>query len=429
MNIQKKDLGNSQIELTVEFSVEEFKPHILRGAEQVSMHVKIEGFRPGKVPYEILKNKIGEMTILEEAARIAIDKTIDKVISENVSGQIVGQPRINVSKLAPDNPMEYKILLAMLPEIKIGDYKNLNIIQDAIEVKDAEVEDLIAELREMRANEIISEAEIKHGDRVIADIEIFLDKIPVEGGHGKSAGLIMGKNYVIPGFDKKIIGAKKNQVREFSLPYPDDYRDKNLAGKIAEFKVSVKEVYNRILPEVSDDFAKGFGLKNPDELRDSIKKSLLSEKEREQKQKSQSEMTDKIISRTKFGDIPEMLVKHEAEVMMSELEYNVKNQGAKFEDYLAHLKKTRDQITLELMPDAVKRVKVSLVMREISGLEKIFASREEVDAAIDEILNKYKDNKNTEDKIKSREFHDYTANNLTGKKVMEKLLEWNVRKK
>jgi len=119
MNISKKDLGKSQIELTVEFSAEEFKPYVLRGVEKVSQEVKIEGFRPGKAPYEILKNKIGEMTILEEAARIAIDKNIDKVIKENVVGQIVGQPQVNITKLAPDNPMEYKMVLTMLPEVNL----------------------------------------------------------------------------------------------------------------------------------------------------------------------------------------------------------------------------------------------------------------------------------------------------------------------
>lgn len=428
MNIIKKDLGKSQIELTVELTVEEFKPYILRGAEKVSSEVKIEGFRPGKAPYEVLKNKIGEMTILEESARIAIDKTLDKVIKENVVGQIVGQPQVNITKLAPDNPMEYKMVISLLPEVKLGSYKGLKIKQAPAEVKDEEVEKLISELREMRASEVISEAEIKDGNRVIMDIEIFIDKVPVEGGQGKGAGLIVGKNYIIPGFDKKIIGAKKGDTREFSLPYPADYHDKNLAGKMAEFKVKIKEVYNRILPEVNEEMAKGFGLKNVEELKSNIKKSLLAEKQQKATQESEAAMLDKIIGASKFADIPETLIKHEAEVMISELEYNVKTQGGKFDDYLSHLKKTREQIMLELMPDAVKRVKVSLVIREVAGLEKISASHEEVHKAIDDILKQYKDNETVIERVKSHAYHDYVENNLTGKKVVEKLREWNVEK-
>jgi len=428
MNITKKDLGKSQIELTVELTAEEFKPYLPRAVEKVSLEVKIEGFRPGKVPYEILKAKIGEMTILEEAARLAVDKTVEQAIKNNVTEQIVGQPQINISKLAPDNPLEYKIVLTLLPEVKLGKYKELAIKEAKPEVKDEEVEKLISELREMRGQETISEAEVKEGNRVIMDIEIFLDKVPVDGGQGKDTGIIVGKNYVIPGFDKKIIGAKKGDTREFTLPYPAEHHQKNLAGKIAEFRVKIKEVFNRVLPEVNDEFAKGFGLDKVEELKGNIKKSILAEKQEKEKQASEGVMLDKIIDAAKFGDIPEVLVKHEAEVMMSELEYSVKKQGAKFEDYLLHLKKTREQMQLEIMPEAVKRVKASLIIWEVGKLEKIAVKHEEVHEEIDKVLKQYKGKPEVEERIKSHAYHDYVENNLTGKKVMEKLREWNIIK-
>ncbi|OGF30344.1 trigger factor [Candidatus Falkowbacteria bacterium RIFCSPLOWO2_12_FULL_45_13] len=428
MNITKKNLDKSQIELTVEMTAEEFKPYTLRGAEKVSTDVKIEGFRPGKVPYDILKAKIGEMTILEEAAHIAIDKTADKAVRENVSEQIVGQPQINITKLAPDNPLEYKIVLTLLPEVKLGKYRDLKIKQAKAEVKDEEIEKLITELREMRASETIAEGEVKDGQRVILDIEIFLDKIPVEGGQGKGASVIMGKNYVIPGFDKHIIGAMKNDSREFSLPYPVKHHDKNLAGKLAEFRVKIKEIYDRRLPEVNDNFVKGFGLKSPDELRNNIKKSLAAEKESEEARRSDAALLDKIIGASKFGDLPDLLIKHEAEVMMSELEYGVKKQGGKLEDYLTHLKKTREQMILDIMPEAVKRVKISLIIRGIAKLEKISVSREEIQKVVDDIAKQYKDNQTVRERASSHAYHDYVENNLAGKKVMEKLREWNVVK-
>ncbi|MDD4901271.1 MAG: trigger factor [Patescibacteria group bacterium] len=428
MNITKKDLGKSQIELTVELTAEEFKPYTLRGAEKVSQEVKIEGFRPGKVPYDVLKARIGEMSILEAGAQLAVDKTLDKAIKENVTEQIVGQPQVNITKLAPDNPMEYKIILTLLPDVKLGKYRDLGIKQAKAEVKDEEVEKLITELREMRASEVAADAPVKEGNRVILDIEIFLDKVPVEGGQGKGTSVIIGKNYVIPGFDKNIIGAKKNETREFSLLYPAEHHDKNLAGKMAEFRVKIKEVFNRVLPEVNDDFAKGFGLKSPAELRSNIKKSLAAEKEQEEKRKSEAAMMEKIINAAKFSDIPEMLIKHEAEVMMSELEYNIKQQGAKFDDYLAHLKKTRGQMALELMPDAVKRVKASLIIREVAQAEKIAVSHEEIHKVIDETAKQYKNKPEVLERVRNHAYHDYVENNLTGKKVMEKLREWNIVK-
>lgn len=428
MKIEKKDLGRSQVELTVELTAEEFKPYVLRGAEKISMEIKVEGFRPGKAPYEILKAKIGEMTILEEAARIAIDKTIDAAIKENIIGQIVGQPQVNITKLAPDNPVEYKAIITLLPEVKLGSYKDLKIKEAKAEVKDEEVEKLILQLREMKASEALTEAAAEEGDRVVMDIKIFIDKVPVESGQGKGASVLLGKNYVIPGFDKKIIGAKKDEDLEFSLPYPAEHHDKNLAGKMAEFRVKIKDVYSRILPEIDENFSKGFGVDSPSELKSNIKKSLQAEKQQQEEQKSEKAMLDKIIKGAKFGEIPEVLVKHEVEVMMSELEYNVKQQGAKFEDYLVHLKKTREQIMLDLMPDALARVKVSLIVRQVGEQEKISVSHEDIHKAIDGILKQYKGNQAVEDRIKSPVYHDYVANNLTGKKVMEKLREWSVIK-
>ena len=127
MNVQKKDLGKSQVELIVELTFEEFLPYINRGVVKVSQEVKIEGFRSGKASYEILKSKVGEMAILEEAARIAINKTIDQVIKGQVTEQLVGQPQIDITKLAPNNPLEYKATIIILPDVELGDYKNAKV--------------------------------------------------------------------------------------------------------------------------------------------------------------------------------------------------------------------------------------------------------------------------------------------------------------
>lgn len=434
MNIQKKDLGKSQIELTVELPFDEFKPYIKQGAEKISREIKIEGFRPGKVPYEILKQKIGEMAILEEAARIAINKTLETAIKDNVTGQSqrevspVGQPQVNIIKLAPDNPMEYKAVLAILPEIKLGDYKNAKVKLEKTEVADEEVEKMINDLREMQVKEIIADREIKNGDKAVVDIEIFLDKVPVEGGQGKGTGVIVGKGYIVPGFGKKLIGGRKGEVREFSLPYPEDHHQRNLAGKLVEFRVKIKEIYERQLPEINREFAKSFGSNNVDGLKENIKKGLAAEKQRKAGQKAEIEMLDKIIEKTKFGDMPEILIRNEAENMIAELEAGVANQGGKFEDYLSHLNKTRDQLALDLLPNAVKRVKTSLLIREIALAEKISAEDAEIDKEIEHILNHYKDSKGIEEKVKSPAHREYLRNLIGGRKVIDKLKEWNMEK-
>ncbi len=428
MNIIKKDLTKSQIELTVELSVEEFSPYLPRAAEKVSREIKIEGFRPGKAPYEILKSKIGEMTILEEAAKLAINKTIDKIIEENISGQIVGQPQINITKLAPANPLEYKIVLILLPQVKLADYKKVKVKFRKAEVKDEEVDKLITELREMRAKEVISQEAVRHGDKVILDIAMFLDQVPLEGGQNKGAGIIIGKNYIIPGFDKKLIGAKTGDSREFNLTYPANHHQANLAGKLVDFRVNIKEIYNRELPEVNQELAKNFGLSSVGELKDNVKKSLLAEKERGEEQKCELAILDKLVAQSKLGEIPEVLIKHESEVMLSELEYNLKAQGGKFEDYLSHLNKTREQLILDLLPEAIKRVKVSIIVRKIAHLEKIEVSEKELDQATEALLKQYQNDKNIKDRIESQSYKQYLSNNIISQKTIEKLKEWNVEK-
>ncbi len=428
MKVEKKELGKSQVELMVELSTSEFKPYIEQGAVKVSRDVKISGFRPGKVPYRVLKQKIGEMTILEEAARIAIDKTIDSVIKNHVTGQPVGQPQVSVIKLAPDNPMEYKVVLAMLPEVTLGDYKNVKIKKKKVEVKSEEAEKMIEQLKEMQVKEVIADREARDGDKVIVDIQMFLDNVPIERGQSKDLAVIIGKDYIVPGFDKQLIRARKNEVKSFSLPYPANFHQKNLAGKLVNFKVVIKEIYKRQLPVLDDQFAHKLGFRNLSELRNNTKTSLLAEKEQREEQKVEIEMIEKIADKTKFGDVPELLVNHEAEIMIAELENSIVNQGGKFDDYLASLKKTRDQLALDLLPEAVKRVKGALLIREIALRENIKVSEQEVEKKAEELTGRYKGYKKIKQRIKEPSYKRYLQNVLVNRKVVEKLKEWNVEK-
>jgi len=427
MKVEKKELPKSQIELIVELTPEEFKPYIEQGASKVSREVKIDGFRPGNVPYDILKKKIGEMTILEEAGRIAINKTIDKVIKDNVAESTVGGPRVDITKLAPDNPLEYKVLIAILPAVKLGVYRDLGIKQKKVTAEEKEVAKMLEEIREMRVKEALVDRELKDSDKAIIDIRMFLDKVPVEGGQGLGTAIILGKNYIVPGFDKKILGMKKGETREFSLPYPKDYHMNNLAGKMVEFKTTLKEVYERVLPELNDETAKGFGLKNLEELKTNIKKSIEAQKKREAEQSAERQMLEKLAEKSRFGDIPEILIEHETNTMLAELEQTVTERGGKFADYLASLGKTRDQITLDLLPEAMKRVKTSLVIREVASAEKIAVEDAEVDKNIEEIKKQYKDHKDLAGRFDSPEYKSYVLNVLTSRKVVDKLREWNIQ--
>jgi len=263
---------------------------------------------------------------------------------------------------------------------------------------------------------------------LILNIEMFLDKVPVDGGQGKATTIIVGKDYLVPGFDKKLIGAKKGDTREFEIHYPADNYQKNLAGKNVEFKVEIKDVFERELPPIDDEFAKKLHFKSADDLKDNIKKNIEAGKKNEVKQVAERELLEKIVAKTKFGDLPEMLVQHEAETMLGELKQNVEQQGGKFEDYLSSINKTRNDLVLELLPDAIKRVQASLVIREIAKIEKIVVTEKEVDEYLDALVKQYNANAELEKQIKSEQYRSYAVMTLSNRRVIEKLSEWNIEK-
>jgi trigger factor len=428
MKVTKQEEIKSQVELLVELSVEDFAPYIKQGADRISKEVKIDGFRPGKVPYEVLKQKIGEMGILEESARIAIGKTLEKALLELGEGRLVGQPKIDIVKLAPGNPMQYKVLVALIPEITLGKYKELGLKQDKVEVGKDDVEKTLNELKEMKAKEMLADRAIKEGDKVLVDIEMFHDKVPVEGGQARDTAVLIGENNLVPGFDKQLVGAKTKDRKNFSLPYPADHYMKNIAGKMVDFKVEIKAVYERLLPEIDDDFAQSFGLKNIAEMKDNIKKGMEAEKKKDQARQIEKKMIEKILEKTKFGAIPDMLVEQESRSMLSELEQGITEQGGKYEDYLKSIGKTEAELTLDMLADAIKRVKASLVIREVALVEKIAVKPEEIDEHIKHMKSHYQDKPDILKRLDSIEYRNYIVNVQTSRKVIDKLMKWNIVK-
>ncbi|MCK9438707.1 MAG: trigger factor [Patescibacteria group bacterium] len=429
MNVTRKDLEKGQVELSVELSVEEMTPLMEKGAESLSKEVKIEGFRPGKAPLSVLKQKIGELAIMEEAVKISLNKNIYKIIDENLKDkEVVGQPEVEITKLAPNNPVEYKIKVSILPEVKLGKYKDLGLKQEKLVVKEEEVNKIINDLLEMRAKETISDKSIEKGDKVIASVNLFIDNVPVEDGQNPEVTILTGKNYFVDGFDKNIVGLKKGDKKEFNLVYPEKHYNKNLAGKLVDFKVEIKEVYRRELPELNDDLAKIFQFKNVAALKENIQKTVEIQKQREDDQKMEIKLLEKIVDDSKFGDIPESLIKNEASLMMKEMESSIASQGGKFADYLQSINKSQDQLMLEILPNATKRVKSALILKEIAKEEKMNISEAELSKEIEVTRKKYEKSPEAIKNIESPHYKAYLENSLLNQKTIDSLKKWNILK-
>ncbi len=415
-NIQK--LPKSQIEIEVELSQEEMQPFLEKAAQEISKEKKINGFRPGNAPFKILKEQIGEMAIHERAAEKAAQKSYVEVIKkENL--EVIGQPEIEILKLAPENPFIFKARISVLPEIKLSNYRKIKIKKRKIEVKEQEVDQILHDLQKMQTKEKLVRRPAGCHDKIIVDMEISHDKVPIEGGKALGHTIYLDEPYYIPGLSDQLIGLSSGQTKEFSLPFPKEHYQKNLAGKMADFKITVKEVFELEHPVLDDEFAKSLGQKNFFDLKNLIRNNLKQEHEQKEKERLEIEILEKIVEDSRFGDLPEILINAEAHKMVHELEDSITSRGIEFDAYLGKIGKTRDQILLDFAPQAVKRIKTALVISEIAKVENIKVDEKEIDNEIEKVLEIYKDNSEIHERIKSEESRQYLKNVLRNRKVIE----------
>lgn len=423
MKADIKKLEKSQLEITIEVSPEEVRPYLEKAAIKISQEAKIPGFRPGKAPYEMIKQKFGEMAIMQEAIDDIISKTYYQTLKENEIVSI-GQPKIDIEKMAPENPFVYKATISTLPKITLGDYSSIKLSPKKVEVKDDEVNKVIEDIRTMRATSALTDRAAKTGDRLEINFDIFIDNVPIENGQHKKYPITLGEGRFIPGFEEQLAGLKTGDTKEFELKFPEEYFQKNLANKKALFKVTCNAVYEVTLPKVDDDFAKDISaqqFKTVQELKDSVKKNLEEEQKMKENQRLEVEMMDKIIAISKFEPLPEVLVHGEVHKMLHELEHNIEDQGFKFEDYLKNINKTEEELEKELMPQAEARVKSSILAREIYQEQKIEVREDEVEKEIEEMVKRYSGNPEARKQLESETYKDYIRNMIGNRKVMEYL--------
>ncbi len=428
MNVTRNNISANRVELTVEISAEEAAKFAERAAVKISEGVSIEGFRPGKAPYDRVKTKVGEMAILEEASRLAVSKTIDRALTENITEEWIGQPEISVTKLAPGNAIEYRILVSLLPSVTLGAYKGLGIEPAEVEVKEEEVDKMIEQLRDFRVKEAAVDRPCADGDKLVADVNLFLDKVPVEGGQARETTIIVGKDYFVPGFDEQVKGMKAGDKREFFVTYPADHHQKHLAGKKVEFSVVAKQVYSRELPELDEEFVSAFGLKNAEELRINIRRSIEEEKKGEEASKHERRLLERIAADSTIGELPENLIESETHSMIHELEHNVTRSGGSFADYLASINKLPEQLKADFREQAIERLKVTLVIRAIVAAEKIEVIDEEVKNELATLKSRYHADPKAMEALNDPSYPRQLRSILLNRRVIEKLRHWNSTK-
>lgn len=395
MKTEIKDLSNSQKEITVEISVEEMEAYVKEATDNLSQKMKVDGFRPGKVPAAVVKQKLSEAQIYQEAGDLAIQKTYSQIIKES-DLEPIGQPKVDITKITSGNALEYKITLTILPEIKLYDYSKVKGKLGKTEIADERIDKELEVLRKSRAKLITVNEPVQQGNKVEIDFEGLLDGKRIEGGETKNQSLVIGESHFIPGFEENLIGLKEKEEKEFDIVFPQEYHKKELAGQKVIFKVKVNLVQKVELPEIDDEFVKGLGdIKDVAELKTNIRKALEEQEKAKVEHNFKEMLADQVIKGTKM-ELPELLVEEELNFMLKELEHNVLQSGMEFEQFLKNSKTNREELRVKYRENAVNRAKWNLIVREIGKKEKIEVDDKELQEKMEQMLKAYSE----EDKAK-----------------------------
>lgn len=426
MSHTRKDLPQSQVELTVTVTPAEFQKHLLRAAERLSERKKIAGFRPGKAPFDLVKRELGEMAILQEALEPIVKETYYAAVTAEKLDAI-GMPKVDVQKLAPGNDIVYTATVALLPEVTVADLSKIKIARSVKPVTDTQIDEVLANVRKLQAKEVPKDAAANEADIVMVDMDMFFDNVPVEGGQSKNYRVYLSEDHYIPGFNKELVGLKKDEEKNFDVTFPKTHYQKHLAGKKVAVKVKAKEVLERQMPELDEAFAKSLGQDSIEKLRELLRTNLGNEAEHKADQQVEIEILDTLVEKSKFGDIPEVLIDAERRKMFYELTRDLERNGVSIEQYLKDIKKTEEELHKDFQEQAIKRAKAALLSRHVALEQKIEVSEPEIDAELKVMADAYQDNPDYLEQLKHEQVRDTIRTILQNKKVITWLKEQTLK--
>ncbi|MFH0804679.1 MAG: trigger factor [Patescibacteria group bacterium] len=417
MECTVKKLPKGLAELTVTVPVNEMEAFVLRAASEVSRRLSLPGFRPGKAPYQIVEQRVGAMRIYQEAAEKAVAATYPQAVVDQ--GLVtVGQPEITLEKIVPRNPLVYRASVALLPDVRLGEYRSIKTARKPVSVTATEVEATVAKLRDMFAAEAKTDKPAALGDKVEINFDTYVDRVAIDGGTSKNHPLILGQGNFIPGFEDALVGAVAGQVKELRLAFPKDYHRKDLAGQPVDFKVTVNTVFRRTPPPLDDSFAKLAGrFEKLEELRHHIEQNIHQEKSEREQQRWELAVIDVLLAQSTIGEVPSVLLESEVHKMLHELEHEVESRGMKFPDYLGSIKKSTEDLEHEFLPKAERRIKTALILRTIANAEQIEVADTEIQKEVQSQEQQHQATPEISERLHSAEYRDYLRSVMRSQKV------------
>jgi len=365
------ELPESRVRVDAEVPADEVERSVQQTARQLGANLRIPGFRKGKVPPPVVIRRIGREAVLDETVRDAIGRWyVDAISDAHIAP--VGDPELNLGDMPGEGqPLVFTIEIGVRPAATLGDYEGVEVGRREPEVDDAQVDAEIEQLRERAARLEPTERAAQQGDFVVMDYEGRLGDEPFEGGAGRDQMIELGSGRLIPGFEDQLQGASAGDAREVKLTFPEDYQAEHLAGQDATFDVTVKEVREKVLPELDDDFALDqAGFDSLDELKEDIRAKLREADERRVEQAFREAVVDAVVKESQV-EVPDALVEARARELWERMIHSLSHQGINKDAYLRIAGKTEEELLDEAKPDAEQALRREAVIAAVIDKENI----------------------------------------------------------
>lgn len=375
--------------LNVEVDAEQVAAALDKAFKKVVAKANIPGFRKGKVPRQIFEARFGVESLYQDALDILLPEVYVKAIEETAI-EPVDRPDVEIEQFGKGKTLIFKATVVVKPEVQLGEYKGLEVEQKDSAVTEDEINEELKRLQQRHAELVVlEEGTAENGDIAVIDFEGFVDGVPFEGGKSENHSLELGSGSFIPGFEEQVVGLAKGEEKEINVTFPEEYHSDELKGKEAVFKVTVRDIKRKNLPELDDEFAKDVSeFDTLEEFKQDIEKRLQERKQNALEQERESAIVEKASSNAEV-EVPEAMITAEVEQMYGDFGNRLKMQGMDLEMYLKFTGQDEATVKQQMRTDAARRVRNNLVIEAIAKAENISASEEEIQAELERLAGQY----------------------------------------
>ena len=425
MKTKLKNISDVKVELTISLGAEELKVAEQVALTKLAKEVKVEGFRKGKAPLEMVAAQVDPNLLNQETLENALSKSVaEAFLKEKV--QAINRPEVDIKKFVPGTELEFTATTEIMPKVELGDYKKLGVKKETVKVSKKEVEETIERILKNFAEKKKVEREAKIGDEVVIDFLGKKDGVPFDGGKAEKFPLELGSKSFIPGFEEGLVGKKAGDELSLDLEFPKDYHTKDLAGAKVVFEVKIHEVRENIEPEINEEFLSKLGdFKTKEEFEKQIEEDLKTQKQAEADEKFKDELVKKLAEVSKVP-VPEILLEDQKHSIEMDMQQNLMYSGLSLEDYLERMGKTREEwLEKDVKEAAEMRVKSGLALAELSKVEKVKSDVKELDARIAQLKEQYGNSKEVQKQLSSDDVRRNLANQILTEKTIDLLVKFN----